>query len=144
VELRALRINTTIGVAASATRPGTGGHLFKAQGKIWGRRWLYGLGPSSTSTAHLGPSCLRTRGDVGTTFRSDHYLAPGSSTTWAVKPTIRERPSLRIGDYEDFKQASIDPYIALRDALLSVAATSSTTGGDGRAPAGTAADGLAA
>jgi phospholipid-binding lipoprotein MlaA len=33
--------------------------------------------------------------------------------------------SLRIGDYEKFKDASIDPYVAMRDAYTSTARPSS-------------------
>lgn len=39
------------------------------------------------------------------------YFATGASVLDAVN-----RTSLRIGDYEEFKRAAIDPYVAIRDA----------------------------
>jgi phospholipid-binding lipoprotein MlaA len=66
----------------------------------------------------LGPSSLRDSvGSVG-----DHFLEPVSYITpiWdslAVRTGDRVNDtSLRIGDYEDFKESALDPYISMRDA----------------------------
>ncbi|MBA4373343.1 MAG: ABC transporter [Thermodesulfovibrio sp.] len=72
----------------------------------------------------LGPSSLRdTVGRAG-----DHFLHPLTyvhhedlSTTASVGISVHERvndASFRMGDYESFKEAAIDPYTAMRDAFV--------------------------
>ncbi len=68
----------------------------------------------------LGPSTIRdTVGLVG-----DGYLTPWDYITPVVDMmgvnagNYFNKTSLHIGEYEDFKEAAIDPYIALKDAYL--------------------------
>ncbi|MCX5833844.1 MAG: MlaA family lipoprotein [Deltaproteobacteria bacterium] len=68
----------------------------------------------------LGPSSPRdTVGRVGDYFTYPiSYLDP-----WYVWTAVRgyqevNDVSLRIGDYESFKDAAIDPYVAIRDAYV--------------------------
>jgi phospholipid-binding lipoprotein MlaA len=68
----------------------------------------------------LGPSTARdTVGLVG-----DIYLDPVNYIKPSWKPLVINTyktfnaTSLRIGEYEDFKEAAIDPYIAVKDAYL--------------------------
>jgi len=71
----------------------------------------------------LGPSSIRDTLGAG----GDYFLDPisylglngESDEALAIKTgeTIN-RTSLRIGDYEDFKQATFDPYSAMRDAYV--------------------------
>ena len=69
----------------------------------------------------LGPSSLRdTFGLAGDTFLNPLYYLPQS--LW-VSAAIRagilvNNTSLRIGDYEDFKKAALDPYASMRQAYL--------------------------
>ncbi len=68
----------------------------------------------------VGPSTLRDSfGLVG-----DYYLDPVSWVNpWELSVGIRvfdeiNSTSLRIGDYEAFKAAALDPYVAMRDAYI--------------------------
>lgn len=72
----------------------------------------------------LGPSSLRDT--VG--LAGDYFMHPLTyvhhedlSTTAAVGIAAHEKvndTSFRIGDYESFKEAAIDPYISMRDAFV--------------------------
>jgi len=70
----------------------------------------------------LGPSSLRDGiGTIGESFLDPlNYLCP--DFFWdraAFKGTeVINSTSFRIGDYEDLKEASIDPYVAIRDAYF--------------------------
>ncbi len=71
----------------------------------------------------LGPSTLRdTVGMAGDAFlRPSTYLLDGSSAgVSALFFTGKQvnNTSLRIGEYEDFLEATFDPYLAMRDAYL--------------------------
>lgn len=68
----------------------------------------------------FGPYTIRdTFGDIGDTFAwPPTYIRPWywSSVIWVHEKT--NLLSLRLGDYEALKEASLDPYVALRDAYL--------------------------
>lgn len=80
----------------------------------------YGLGPGFYILwPILGPSSLRdTVGLLGDRFLYPvSYLTDSSTTSLAVGAfEYVNQTSLRIGEYEDLKKASFDPYIAIRDA----------------------------
>ena len=82
----------------------------------------YGIGPSFyINWPIIGPSCLRdTVGLVGDLFLDPvNYLVPRTKYNALVKTyTGINKTSLTIGDYEDLKDAAIDPYIAIRDAYF--------------------------
>ncbi len=81
----------------------------------------YGLGEGVyICWPFLGPSNVRdTIGLAGDFFLSPlSYLARSDAETGLAIEAGREvnNTSLTLGDYEDFKESAIDPYIALRDA----------------------------
>jgi phospholipid-binding lipoprotein MlaA len=81
---------------------------------------VWGLGPGFyINWPVLGPSSLRDSvGGVGDSFLDPiTYLDDPWELQWGL--TIGDkfnRVSLTIGEYEDLKEAAIDPYIAVRDA----------------------------
>jgi phospholipid-binding lipoprotein MlaA len=80
----------------------------------------WGLGPGFYMVLPFaGPSSLRdTFGMVGDGFLDPtYYLVPHVEYDVAIKAHDRVNDtSLRIGDYESLKKASLDPYVALRNA----------------------------
>ncbi len=68
----------------------------------------------------IGPSSLRdTVGLAGDTFLHPvSYIEPTEAALGIRAYETLNRTSLHIGDYEDLKEAAIDPYIALRDAYI--------------------------
>lgn len=68
----------------------------------------------------LGPSTLRDAvGRVGDSFITPvNYLEPWELYWGANGLDIINRTSFRIGDYEALKEASLDPYVALRNAYI--------------------------
>jgi phospholipid-binding lipoprotein MlaA len=73
----------------------------------------------------LGPSSLRDSfGLAGDTFLNPLYYLPYfTSVDWWGTVAIRagmmvNNTSLRIGEYEDFKKAALDPYASMRQAYL--------------------------
>jgi phospholipid-binding lipoprotein MlaA len=82
----------------------------------------YGIGPGAyINWPILGPSNLRdTAGMIGDLFLDPvNYLVPRFKYNASVK-TYKglNKTSLAIGDYEDLKDAALDPYIAVRDAYF--------------------------
>jgi len=81
---------------------------------------VYGLGPGIyINWPFLGPSSIRdTVGIVGDGFLNPvNHIVTSTDTNLAVKGFERvNQTSLRIGDYESFKRAALDPYVALKDA----------------------------
>ncbi|MEE9418803.1 MAG: VacJ family lipoprotein [Desulfatiglandaceae bacterium] len=82
---------------------------------------FYGIGPGFyINLPVLGPSTLRdTVGWVG-----DQFVNPLDilGESWPVNLSIRasdlvNNTSLRLGEYESFKKAALDPYVALREAF---------------------------
>ena len=68
----------------------------------------------------LGPSTIRdTVGLVGDGYLTPiDYITPIEDMIGVNAGDYFNRTSLHIGEYEDFKEAAIDPYIALKDAYL--------------------------
>lgn len=67
----------------------------------------------------LGPSNIRdTFGTVGDAFLNPiHYIADDVLVSGGISAGRElNNTSLRIGEYEDFKAAALDPYIAMREA----------------------------
>ena len=68
----------------------------------------------------LGPSTFRdTVGQVGDMFANPvNYVSPWE-LSWGLKGvSTLNRTSFRIGDYEALKEASLDPYVAIRNAYI--------------------------
>jgi phospholipid-binding lipoprotein MlaA len=68
----------------------------------------------------VGPSTLRdTVGLVGDTYLTPTtYVTPIQDSLEIKGADYVNKTSLHIGEYEDFKEAAIDPYIAIKDAYL--------------------------
>ena len=68
----------------------------------------------------LGPSSLRdTAGTAGDYFLNPvNHITPAESRIGVHSLDITNTTSLHIGDYEDLKEASLDPYVSFRDAYL--------------------------
>lgn len=69
----------------------------------------------------FGPSSVRDAiGLVGDYFLDPIlYLSPEIAISAAIKAgTTTNHVSLRIGEYEDFKKAALDPHVSMRDAYL--------------------------
>lgn len=120
VELERFVINTTLGVAGFGDPARNRWNMEKRNEDLGQTLGVYGLGTSIYfNWPIIGPSNVRdTVGYVGDLFLDPvNYLVPnywynaGIRSYEAVNGT-----SLRIGDYEAFKEAAIDPYVALRDA----------------------------
>ena len=68
----------------------------------------------------LGPSSLRDSvGYVGDLFLDpQNYLITSTPVNLAIKSYDQiNETSLTLGEYEDFKEAALDPYIASKDAF---------------------------
>ncbi|MCK5227850.1 MAG: VacJ family lipoprotein [Desulfobulbaceae bacterium] len=81
---------------------------------------VYGLGGGIyICWPFLGPSNVRdTIGFVGDSFLNPTSYLSGGNTSSTVAINAGKQvnaTSLSIGDYEDFKEAAYDPYVALRD-----------------------------
>ena len=68
----------------------------------------------------LGPSTLRDSvGKVGDLFLNPvFYLDPTEAAVGASAVKITNENSFRIGEYEAFKSAAVDPYVAMREAYI--------------------------
>jgi phospholipid-binding lipoprotein MlaA len=118
-EMRRFSINTFMGLGGFfdvASRAG----IKKYDEDLGQTLAVWGLGPGFyMNWPILGPSSVR--GTIG--FIGDRFLYPISyildptTVTFAINAfDIINKTSLRLGDYEDLKEAAFDPYIALRDA----------------------------
>jgi phospholipid-binding lipoprotein MlaA len=68
----------------------------------------------------FGPSSVRgTVGTIGDSFLSPWNYINGAAVSYGTRigDTINSA-SLRLGEYESFKEASFDPYLSLRDAYV--------------------------
>lgn len=120
VELGRFAINSTAGVAGFGDPARNRWSLAKRDEDLGQTLGRYGIGPSIyLNWPVLGPMNLRdTVGYAGDLFLDPvDYLVPEFWPNVGVRSvdTINGT-SLRIGDYEDFKRAAIDPYVSLRDA----------------------------
>jgi phospholipid-binding lipoprotein MlaA len=80
---------------------------------------FWGIGPAIyIDWPIFGPSSLRdTAGFIGDLFLDPRTYVFNRPIFYVVRPyELVNDTSLRIGEYEDFKEAAIDPYIALKDA----------------------------
>lgn len=121
VEAARFVINSTVGVIGLVDPAKNEFGLSPKDEDLGQTLGVYGLGEGIyICWPFFGPSNVRdTLGLAG-----DFFLSPVSYLTWS-DPGLgvavhagREvnDTSLTLGDYEDFKEAAIDPYVALRDA----------------------------
>lgn len=120
-ELLRFVINSTIGMAGLFDPAKTGFHIEKRNEDLGQTLGRYGLGQGFYIVLPiLGPSTARdTAGLAG-----DYFADPLSyiSDPWAAAGVrafkSENEVSLSIGDYEDLKESSLDPYVAVRDAYV--------------------------
>jgi phospholipid-binding lipoprotein MlaA len=82
---------------------------------------VWGMGPAFyIDWPILGPSSVRDSiGFVGDLFLDPRTYVFSDPIFYIVRPVeIVNETSLRIGEYEDLKEAAIDPYVAKRDAYF--------------------------
>jgi phospholipid-binding lipoprotein MlaA len=82
---------------------------------------VYGLGNGCYVVLPLfGPSSLRdTGGMVGDMFLNPtFYLEDSKARTGVTVVNVINKTSFRIGEYEAFKAAAVDPYIGMREAYI--------------------------
>ncbi len=120
VETERFVINTTVGVAGFGDPARNRWNMEKRDEDLGQTLGWYGAGPSIYfDWPILGPSNVRdTVGYVGDLFLDPiNYIVPKYAVSVGIKAyeTVNST-SLRKGEYEDFKDAAIDPYVALRDA----------------------------
>jgi phospholipid-binding lipoprotein MlaA len=121
VETARFVINSTLGIAGLAD-PAKNEFGLSAKDEDLGQTiGVYGLGEGVyICWPFLGPSNVRdTVGFAGDFFLSPlSYLAMSDAGAGVAVQAGREvnNTSLTLGDYEDFKESAIDPYVALRDA----------------------------
>ena len=120
VETERFVINTTVGVAGFGDPARNRWNMEKRDEDLGQTLGWYGLGTSIYfDWPILGPSNVRdTVGYVGDLFLDPiNYVVPNYGYSVGIKAyeTVNGT-SLRKGEYENFKDAAIDPYVALRDA----------------------------
>jgi phospholipid-binding lipoprotein MlaA len=121
IELVRFTMNSSVGVAGlfdvMKRNPD-----FQPQEKDTGQTFgKYGIGNGIYIVwPFLGPSTIRdTIGFVGDGFLTPtDYITPVVDMMGVDASDYFNRTSLHLGEYEDFKEAAIDPYIAVKDAYL--------------------------
>lgn len=120
-ELTGFLINSTVGVLGFGDPAKRWPELSPSEEDLGQTLATYGIGDGFYIVwPILGPSTLRDSvGMVGDWFLDPtFYVEPLEAylAVWTVE-NVNET-SFRIGDYESFKEAAIDPYIALRHAYI--------------------------
>jgi len=112
-ELARFGVNSTVGVLGLGD-PARHWLKINARNEDFGQTlgyWGFGMGYYSDLPI-LGPCCTRdTFGWVVDAALNPLTYLPGVGLVSQVN-----RTSLTLGEYEDFKKASLDPYVAMRDA----------------------------
>jgi phospholipid-binding lipoprotein MlaA len=113
-------LNTTIGLAGFFDPAKTEFHIEKREKDFGTTLGFWGIGPAFyINWPILGPSSLRdTVGFGGDLFLDPtNYLITSIPINLAVKSYNQvNETSLTLGEYEDLKEAALDPYTALKDA----------------------------
>ncbi len=120
-ELAALVINSTLGIAGLADPAHKEFGLARSEEDLGQTLGRYGVGNGFyICWPILGPSTLRdTVGLAGDAFLSPLTYLTASDTTTGLAVEGGKKvnaTSLAIGDYEQLKESSFDPYVALRNA----------------------------
>ena len=114
-------INTTIGVAGFGD-PAYKKYKIEIAREDFGQTLgVYGLGPSIYfNWPILGPSSGRDTVGIVVDYFLDpvNYLAPPPANIGVYTVDKVNDTSLRLGEYDDFKRAAVDPYISLRQAYM--------------------------
>lgn len=121
IETSRFVINSTLGIAGLADPAKNEFGLSPKEEDLGQTLGVYGLGEGIYFCwPFFGPSNVRdTIGLAGDFFLSPvSYLAMSDTGAGIAVDAGREvnNTSLTLGDYEDFKESALDPYVALRDA----------------------------
>ncbi|MFB3885035.1 MAG: VacJ family lipoprotein [Thermodesulfobacteriota bacterium] len=113
-------VNSTFGLAGFVDTARKEFKIEKQEADFGQTLGIWGMGPVFfVNWPIVGPSSLRdTVGFTGDLFLDpQNYLITSMPINFAVKSYDQvNETSLTLGEYEDFKEASLDPYIALKDA----------------------------
>ncbi len=120
-EINRCIINTTWGVAGIWDPAREHGKIELADEDMGQTLAVYGLDNGCYLVWPLfGPSSLRDSAGMGGDYFLDplHYVKPAEASMGISAVNITNKTSFRIGEYEAFKDAAIDPYIAMRQAYI--------------------------
>lgn len=121
IELLRFTINTTAGIGGLFDIARKDFHLERRDEDLGQTLGVYGLGHGIYVVLPLlGPSSLRdAAGLAGDAFLDPvNYLDDLAAIATVKAFKAENEVSLTIGDYEDMKKASVDPYAAVRDAYV--------------------------
>ena len=120
-EVKRFAINTTVGVLGVGDPALDKYGLEPANEDLGQTLAVYGLKDGFYIVwPLLGPSTLRDSGGmVGDYFLNPvRYVEPAELAIGASAVNVVNKGSFRIGEYEDFKAAAVDPYVAMRRAYI--------------------------
>ena len=120
-ELRRFAINTTAGVLGFGDPARDRWELEPAEEDLGQTLAVYGLGDGFYVVwPLLGPSTLRDSvGMVGDQFLNPvRYVKPAEASIGISAADAANDGSFHIGEYEAFKSAAVDPYVAMREAYV--------------------------
>ncbi len=120
-ELNRFAINTTVGVLGFGDPAMDKWKMEPANEDLGQTLAVYGQGNGFYVVwPLLGPSTARDSvGMAGDFFLNPvSYVKPAETAVGISAVNVTNKTSLHIGEYENFKAAAIDPYIAMRDAYI--------------------------
>ena len=120
-ELRRFALNTTTGVLGIGDPAKDKWGLEPADEDLGQTLGKWGLGNGVYIVLPLfGPSTLRDSvGLVGDQFLNPvRYVEPTETSIGISAGKMTNENSFRIGEYEDFKSAALEPYVAMREAYI--------------------------
>ena len=120
-ELRRFGINTTAGVLGFGDPARDRWHLAPAKEDLGQTLAVHGFGDGFYLVWPIfGPSTLRDSvGMVGDAFLNPvRYVKPVEASIGISAVDVTNDGSFHIGEYEAFKSAAVDPYVAMRGAYI--------------------------
>ena len=120
-ELRRFGINTTAGVLGFGDPARDRWHLAPANEDLGQTLAVHGFGDGFYVVWPVfGPSTLRDSvGMVGDAFLNPvRYVEPAEASVGISAVSATNKGSFHIGEYESFKSAAVDPYVAMRGAYI--------------------------
>jgi phospholipid-binding lipoprotein MlaA len=114
-----LLVNTTFGLVGFLDVAKKELNIEKSEEDVGQTLGFWGIGPGIyIDWPILGPSSLRdTAGFIGDSFLDPRTYLLNRPIFYVVRPyELVNDTSLKIGEYEDFKESAVDPYIAMKDA----------------------------
>ncbi|MFB0552663.1 MAG: VacJ family lipoprotein [Phycisphaerae bacterium] len=121
IELRRFLVNTTVGVLGFGDPARDKYELQPVQEDLGQTLAIHGIGQGFYIVWPLfGPSNVRdSLGMVGDQFLNPvRYVEPWETSVGISAGTALNEGSFHIGEYEDFKAASLEPYVAMREAYI--------------------------